>query len=159
MSLWGNKDTKAVTGTVAVTQNSVAVVGTGTAFTTTLKPGQTLVIAGVEYKVDSITDDTHATLHNVYAGTTASGLTVTANEQPAYVLDSERAAVVGVDETEAAVAANRAKGIKVPGWNKVTTYVDQHGNTRYKTENLVAGSSFTVAVTGDAADDSVVADA
>lgn len=43
-----------------------------------------------------------------------------------------------VDETEAGVAANRAKGLKTPGWNKYVTYVDSDGNTRHRVETLVA---------------------
>lgn len=155
MALWGTKDTKTVAGTVAVTQNSTAIVGTTTSFTTELKSGQTLVIAGVEYRVDVVTDDTHATLHTVYAGTTASDLTVTATEEPAYVMDSERASVVGVSVAEAQNANNRAAGIKTPGWTKTVTYTDAQGNTRVKSEVLVA---FGGDITGDAADDAVVSD-
>ena len=40
------------------------------------------------------------------------------------------------------------------GWDGITTYTDTHGNTRTKTEVLVAMSS----ISGDAADDSVLAD-
>ena len=87
MALWGNKDSKSVTGTIAVTNGSKAVVGTGTTFTTQLKSGNTLVIANVEYRVESITDNTHLTLHVPYAGSTATGVSVTANEQPAYISD------------------------------------------------------------------------
>ena len=36
MALWGNKDTKAVTGTVTTVQNDATVTGSGTAFTTEL---------------------------------------------------------------------------------------------------------------------------
>jgi len=69
-----------------------------------------------------------------------------------------------VDTTEAVLAANRANGIKTPGWNLYTTYTDQNGNTRRKVEILVpmkvaqadAGDD---GVTGDTNDeDAVVAD-
>jgi hypothetical protein len=155
MALFGNKDTKAITGTVDVTNNSATLTGTGTAFTTELKSGNTVVIANVEYRVVAIASNTSATLHTVYAGTTASGLTITANEQPAYLSNGELAQVYGVDSTEATIAANRAKGINTPGWVKYTTYTDAQSNTRHKAEVLVAMSS----ITGDAADDAVVADA
>jgi hypothetical protein len=70
------------------------------------------------------------------------------------------AATVGVNVTEAQVASNRAKGIKTPGWTRYTTYTDSNGHVRHKAEVLVAmGAGETVAVMGDAADDSVVADA
>ena len=155
MALFGNKDTKAITGTVAVTNGSATLTGTGTAFTTELKSGNSVVIATVEYRVVAIASNTSATLHKVYAGSTASGVTITANEQPASIDVADLAKVFGVDTTEAAVTANRAKGINTPGWVKYTTHTDSQGSTRHKAEVLVAMSS----ITGDAADDSVVADA
>lgn len=155
MALFGNKDTKAITGTVDVTNGSATLTGTGTSFTTELKTGNTVVIASVEYRVVSITSNTVATLHTTYAGTTASGLTITANEQPAYIAASDLANVYGVDTTEATIAANRAKGLTTPGWVKYTTYTDAQSNTRHKAETLVAMGT----ITGDAVDDSVVADA
>lgn len=155
MALFGNKDTKAITGTAAVTNGSATLTGTGTAFTTELKSGNTVVIATVEYRVVAIASATSATLHKAYAGSTASGLTITANEQPASLTDAELSQVFGVDTTEAAVAANKAKGLGTPGWVKYTTYTDAQGTTRNKAEVLVAMSS----ITGDAADDAVVADA
>lgn len=154
MALFGNKDTKAITGTVAVTNGSSTLTGTGTAFTTELKSGNTVVIASVEYRVNAIASATSATLHKGYAGSTAAGLTITANEQPASLVDADLAKVFGVDTTEAAVAANRAKGLGTPGWVKYETYTDAQGSTRHKSEVLVAMSS----ITGDAADDAVLAD-
>lgn len=65
--------------------------------------------------------------------------------------------IVFVDTTEAQVPANRAKGIKTPGWHEVTEYVDNAGATRYKSECLVALSA-TAGAAGDAADDAVVGD-
>mgnify|MGYP000225651417 CR=1 FL=1 len=72
------------------------------------------------------------------------------NEQSVSDLDS----TFGVAATEEAVTANKAKGVQHPGWVTVRTYVDQHGNTRYKSETLVAAGSMT----GDASDDSTVVD-
>lgn len=154
MALFGNKDTKSITGTVAVTNGSATLTGTGTSFTTQLASGNTVVIANVEYRVVAITSNTVATLHKVYAGSTASGLTITANEQPAYLEDADLAKVYGVDVTEAQVTSNKAKGLDTPGWVRYTTYTDAQSTTRHKSEVLVASSS----ITGDAADDSVLAD-
>lgn len=159
MALWGNKDSKAVTGTIAVTHNSTAVVGTGTAFTTELKSGQSLVIANIEYRIDSIADDTHLALSVVYAGVTATGVSVLANEQPAYLSSDSLAQVYGVDSGsgtnyEAQQSANRARGLKTPGWVKYFSYQDSEGNTRHKVETLVAMNT----VYGDAADDAVLTD-
>lgn len=67
---------------------------------------------------------------------------------------SDLDATVGVSATEEAVTANKAKGMQHPGWVTVRSYTDQHGNTRYKSETLVAAGSLT----SDASDDSTVAD-
>ena len=72
------------------------------------------------------------------------------NDQSVSDLD----ATFGVAATEEAVTANKAKGMQHPGWVTVRTYTDAQGNTRYKSETLVAAGSMT----GDAADDSTVAD-
>jgi len=117
MSLWGNKDSKTITGTsISVTQNSAAVTGSGTAFTTDLEPGQYLVISGVEYKVLSITSDTALTLAVVYAGTTAtitiSG-NVTANEKPSYIPTADIPNVYGVDSTEISVGSDNVVNVAI----------------------------------------------
>lgn len=83
------------------------------------------------------------------------GMTDQAGDKPKYLSTAEKAKTYGVNATEAAVAGNKAKGINTPGWTRYTTYTDAQGNTRHKAESLVAAGSMT----GDAADDSVVADA
>jgi len=60
-------------GTIAVTNGSPAVIGTGTTFTSNMA-GKRIVIAGIWYTIASFTDTTHITLASNYAGTTASGL-------------------------------------------------------------------------------------
>lgn len=71
---------------------------------------------------------------------------------------------VFVDLTEAAVAGNRAKGLKTPGWNLYHTYTDALGNTRHKAESLVvmkvsAADAGDLGVTGNTAiEDTIVAD-
>ena len=72
------------------------------------------------------------------------------NDQTVSDLDS----TVGVDVSEETVTANKGKGMQHAGWVKINTYTDQHGNTRYKSETLVAAGSMTL----DASDDSTVAD-
>jgi len=69
-----------------------------------------------------------------------------------------------VDTDEAAVASNRAKGLKTPGWNLYHTYTDQNGATRHKAEALVvmkvsASDAGDAGITGNTAiEDTVVAD-
>jgi len=143
MALWGNKDTKSVTGTVAVTNSSVTVTGTSTAFTTELKVGNSLVIATVPYGIVAIANTTSLTLASVYAGTTASGLTVTANESPASITNANKEKVFGVDTTEAAVT----KQITHAGWVQQTTGSGgRSGRVTYET--LVAMGT----ISGDAED-------
>jgi hypothetical protein len=65
--------------------------------------------------------------------------------------------IIFVDQEEAQIASNRAKGIKLPGWNKFTEYSDNQGAPRYKVECLIAMNVLT-ATSGDAADDTIVGD-
>jgi len=60
-------------GTVAATNLSTAVVGTGTTFTN-LQNGDNISIAGVTYTVNTVTDNTHLNLTANYAAATAAGL-------------------------------------------------------------------------------------
>lgn len=77
-----------------------------------------------------------------------------ADNKPKYLNAADKAATVGVDVAEATTPANINKGINTPGWVKYSTYTDGNGNTRNKSEVLVAMSSMT----GDAADDAVAVD-
>jgi hypothetical protein len=71
---------------------------------------------------------------------------------------------VFVDLSEAGVTANRAKGLKTPGWNLYHTYTDQNSVTRHKAESLVvmkvsAADAGDLGVTGNTAvEDAIVAD-
>ena len=172
MALWGNKDSKTAAGTIAIT-TAGAVTGTGTAFTTAAKVGNTITASTREYQIVSITDDTHCTVisgtNNGNGSMTAvtAGTSYALSEKPAFVAhesaetggrSGNSSKVFGINETEAGVAANRAKGLKTAGWVRYNTYTDAQGNTRHKSEVLVAGGSFTAAATGDAADDATEAD-
>lgn len=48
-----------------------------------------------------------------------------------------QAEVIFVDNTEAQLAQNRARGIDAPGWWRYFTFTDCEGNTRHKAELLV----------------------
>lgn len=180
MALWGNKDAAALAGTtIGVTNGSKAVTGVGTTFTTSLSVGSIIEITSgttTKNRVASITSDTALTLSDNFTGTTAATLAI-ANAKvqlmPKNVYrqstggtrargKTNLATVIGVDVTEAKVAANIAKGITTPGWTQFTTYVDSSGITRRKVIVLVAGNGatggFTQAVMGDATDDTIVAD-
>ena len=65
----------ALTGTVAVTNASTTVTGTGTAFTTELTVGDAIKIKAEIFTVSAIASDTSLTLDSAYQGATESGLT------------------------------------------------------------------------------------
>jgi hypothetical protein len=164
-----NLGTKTVVGSVGVVTFTTAGINTGDVIT---------VGAGATYGYAVITGFTSTTISIASTANFVSGLTtVTAgatyniSEEPIYTLgDSVYRApetkttgfstnpvftgVFGVDNTELSVAraasgAARKFAPTHSGWVGVTTYIDQHGKLRVKTETLVAGSS----ITNDAADD------
>jgi hypothetical protein len=167
-----NLGTNTVTGTAGVVTFTTAGIATGNVIT---------VGAGATYGYAIVTGFTSTTItigntSNFIAGLTTVGAGVAYNisQEPLYTLgDSTYNApesktvgystspvftgVFGVDPTEQGVA-NAAAGRKFAaphaGWVGVTTYIDQHGNFRVKTETLVAGSSITT----DASDDDLYPD-
>ena len=158
MPLWGKRDSFAITGTAAVSNSSVTVTGSGTSFTTQLNLGDMVTIAGTKYKVAAIANTTSLSLASVYTGTTASGLTITGQDTPRWLDQTEGRLTFGADKTEIGVAANKGRGFNSPGWVRYNTYTDANGRTRNRTETLVAVSSMTAAVAGDQSDDTPLAD-
>jgi len=163
-----NLATKVVTGTgvtfttAGIATGNVITVGTGATY------GYAVISAVLSSTTVSI-----ANTNNFVAGltTVAAGAAYNISQEPLYTLgDSTYKApeskttgfstsrfftgVFGVDTTEQSVAnagVGTARKFAAPhaGWVGVTTYIDQHGTLRVKTETLVAGSSITT----DAADD------
>jgi hypothetical protein len=179
MSLWGNRDSfnTGLTGTITVNLSTKVVTGSGTTFVTAgISTGDVLTIGvGATYGQAIISGITSATQLSI--GSTQfliplngaiAGAAYTVSQKPKYTLEDGQyfapdvksnrfSAVFGVGTTEATVAAGRTVGgknaayaVAHAGWVGVTTYVDNHGNFRVKSEVLVAGSS----ITGDADDDS-----
>jgi hypothetical protein len=64
-------------GTVNATNNSSAITGTGTRFSTLLRPGNMVVIRGMSYMVTQITSDTAMNIAPEYRGTTVSNAKIT----------------------------------------------------------------------------------
>ena len=50
---------------------------------------------------------------------------------------SQAKTVLYIDETEAALEANKERGLNAPGWWSYFTYTDSSGATRHKAEQLV----------------------
>lgn len=158
MSLWGDKEvTGANTGTVTVFANG-SVVGDGTDFENEVAVQNYVAVDGQELRVVSITNaefmDVVAGIGGGTVANVAAGNTFTVSEKPIYLSTSGEINandVYFVDTTEISVASNKAKGIRAPGWVKVTS-----AGGRTRSETLVVMKR-TAAAAGDA-EDAVVAD-
>ena len=168
-----------ITGTITINLSNEIVIGSGTTFVTAgISTGDILVVgAGATYGQAVITGITSATQLSIGSTqfliphptlNTIAGAGYTVTQKPKYTLEDGQynapdvksnrfSAVFGIGITETSVAAattvggkNAAYAVAHAGWVGVTTYVDNHGNFRVKSEVLVAGSS----ITGDANDDS-----
>ena len=160
MSLWGNKDTVYSTGNVTTITSAGVITISGSTLTGNVEAGQMITMGsyggGVIKSVDS---NTQLTLHSAAGLTAGSGLTQAYNVSEApksTALDSNHNVneVYGSNAAEVGVARTTIYSHDHAGWVGITTYTDTHGNTRTKTEVLVAMSS----ISGDAADDSILAD-
>ncbi len=176
MSLWGNKDSLSnLTGTITINLATEVVTGSGTTFVTAgISTGDILVVGvGATYGQAVVTGVTSATQLSI--GSTQfliplngsiAGAAYTVTQKPKYTLEDGQynapdvksnrfSAVFGVDTTETTVAAattvggkNAAYAVAHAGWVGVTTYVDNHGNFRVKSEVLVAMSGITTGADG-----------
>ena len=66
--------------------------------------------------------------------------------------------IVFVDETEAGLAANKARGLSSPGWWSYRTYTDAAGKTRHKAEQLAFITNPEANASETLADDTIAAD-
>jgi len=98
MALWGNKDSKTASGTIAIATNG-AVTGSSTAFTTEAKIGNTIRADGRDYVITKITSDTAATVQSGINGgaitAVSGGTSYTLSEKPVFVAQSESASSSG----------------------------------------------------------------
>lgn len=69
---------------------------------------------------------------------------------------SQAKQTIFVDETEAALAENKARGLNAPGWWSYYTFTDSSGATRHKAEMLVTLANADTTETQ--ADDAIAAD-
>lgn len=178
MSSWGNLDNVTISGTVVVaTANGNAVLGVSTVFETNVKAGDYLTIASNKYQVEKVIDDTHIYLTS-NAATTSAGVTAFLQQGPKYIANANVLAegtnvytiqnIYGVDRNEITVPENKNRGFSHTGWTHYNTYTTEQGETRYKSEVIVAMSkNFASNITGDlfgtgagqdANDDTVLAD-
>ena len=71
---------------------------------------------------------------------------------------SQAKQTIFIDDTEAALAENKARGLNAPGWWSYYTFTDCEGNTRHKAEHLVTIAGPEANTDETQADDSVAAD-
>tara|TARA_Y100001938_G_scaffold2070_1_gene2659 strand:+ start:115 stop:624 length:510 start_codon:yes stop_codon:yes gene_type:complete len=168
MTLWGTKDTVYSTGNVNVNVTTGVVTKQSGSIAWTagngVKVGQVITVDGTaEGVIESIDSATQLTIGTEYLpSSNISNKTYEIREKPKSTLfDSNYGPgeIFGVDTTEQGVAnaaSGEARKYAPPhaGWVGITTYTDQHGNTRIKTETLVAGSS----ISGDSTDDTILPD-
>ncbi|WP_425025095.1 hypothetical protein [Pantoea agglomerans] len=121
-------------GTIALTNNSTAVTGTGTSFTAELKANDFIVtvVGGVTYTlgVQSVNSATSVTLTTAYNGPTTSGLAWTA---------VPNAALVGITAQVAADVARAIRGLNLDkaNWQQIFS------GTGNVTVTLPDGSQYT----------------
>lgn len=158
--MWGNTDFIASPGTVDV--SGLTVTGTGTFFANNYSAGDVIDFGSTGSAVIlNIANNTSLTLtSNVEITTsTLANVAFTVSEKPVEVIEGDATMLantvygVSVEEMASANAQSVVSGIAHAGWVYVSNaYTDTHGNTRRKTEVLVASSS----IGGDADDDSIL---
>ena len=176
MPLWGKKDTVYSTGKVNCTTAGVVTKESGTIAWTSgngVKVGQVLTLAtdgagpgqGIIKSIDSATqltlDPERLDLPGAF-----TNVAYEVRETPKAEVRGGSFGIneiFGVDVTEAQVArAATDPGIRKykpahAGWVGITTYVDNHGNFRVKSETLVAGGGDGF-IENDSTDDTKFAD-
>jgi hypothetical protein len=118
-----------LTGTLAVTNNSTSVTGTGTSFTAEVAPGDLIFLPNGVYTVATVPTLTSLTLTSVYLGTTASGITT---------VYRARAAGGGVDKHTTVSISE-----KLDGFAEVGTF----SSADYSLGDLASTLTGTLAVT------------
>ena len=162
MAIFGKIDAATFSNNVAVTNGDATVTKNAA---DTVVVGDIIELSSVPYIVREVTSTTSIELHKAYAGSTAAALSGavrrTAPKAVAEFVvkggDSRSRELVFVDDTEQAIAANKARGIWGPGWWLYESYQTAAGDTRHKAE-CIAFVHATAAAAGDDADDTVVAD-
>ena len=162
MAIFGKIDAATFSNNVAVTNGDATVTKNAA---DTVVVGDIIELSSVPYIVREVTSTTAIELHTAYAGSTNAALSGavrrTAPKAVAEFVvkggDSRSRDLVFVDDTEQAVAANKARGIWGPGWWLYESYQTAAGDTRHKAE-CIAFVHATAAAAGDDADDTVVAD-
>lgn len=167
MALWGNNDAKFAGGTISLNYSTFVVTGSGTSFGQVgaaatgdiIRFGFYTGISGVgtyfgEAVIVGIASTTQLSIASTAGlnGVSIASTSFKITQSPKYtVIDpnynsansSGDTYVYGVDSGGTTGAKSSKYELTHSGWVGVTTYVDQHGNLRVKTETLVAMSGIT----------------
>ena len=164
MALWGTKDTVYSTGNVNVNVTTGVVTKQSGSIAWTsgngVKVGQIITVDGTaEGVIESIDSATQLTIGTEYLpSSNISNKGYEIREKPKSTLfDSNYGAgeIFGVDNAEVGVAKTTAYSVTHGGWVGITSYTDQDGVLRVKTETLVAmgkDKDNSGGITGDAED-------
>ena len=166
MSAWGKLDRKEVSATAIANLLSNVVVTSAPVVTAAngFFVGYSLVIANVDYAIQTISSVNTIVLDTTYRGANVATANIAIQEDPKWLRTNglgntmasgrgpntvNKANVYGVDRTEVGVAANKANGFSQPGWTAYKTYTTTQGAIRNKAEVLVAMSkNFNANATG-----------
>jgi len=176
MALWGNTDAlasapKYVAPTRAVDMSSAGEVAanvitnhghgfiTGDPVTYTSTAAATNLVSGTVYYVIRLTSSTFSLAATPAAALVPTPIVLTNDGAAADTFQKTPDNLYFVDISEA--DSNKSTGLGTGGWTEYTTYTDGHGNTRNKSEVLIAMAR-TAAEAGDTgilgSDDDVVFD-
>jgi len=178
MSAWGKRDRIEVSATARANLGSSTVVTSAPVVTAAngFYVGYSLVIANVDYAIQTISSANTIVLDTTYRGANVAAANIAIQEDPKWIRTNgwgttmasgrgpnttNKANVYGVDRVEVGIAGNKANGFSQPGWVSYTTYTTTQGATRNKAEVLVAMSknfnaNATGTLFGDANDDSIL---
>jgi len=166
MSAWGKRDRIEVSATARANAGSNVVVTSTQAVTAAngFVVGFSLVIANVDYKIETISTSNTIILDTAYRGANVAAANIAIQEDPKWIRTNgsgitmasgrgpnttNKANVYGVDRVEANIAGNKANGFSQPGWVSYTRYTTTQGAIRNKAEVLVAMSkNFNANATG-----------
>jgi hypothetical protein len=166
MALWGNKDSKTASGTIAIADTGV-VTGSSTAFTTQAKVGNYIIAGGVDYQIVSITSNTVAKVINGtnngkgLVTTVSGGTSYTLSEKPVSVAHESADSfsmgrsglVFGVDATEAVSGGDNVSAVSVAvggtGYTEVpgVAFSGGGGSSAAATASISGGAVSSIAVT------------
>ena len=166
MSAWGKRDRIEVSATATANLGSATVVTSAPVVTAAngFFVGYSLVIANVDYAIQTISSANTISLDTTYRGANVATANIAIQEDPKWIRTNgfgttmnsgsgpnttNKANVYGVDRTEVGIAANKANGFSQPGWTSYKTYTTTQGAIRNKAEVLVAMSkNFNANATG-----------